>query len=292
MCVAPTASGPGCATLPLCGDHEGGEGGGGGGGGVRGRRHWWRATDGGGGQMGGARGRRTDSTGRHWQLAWRSAASRYGRGRGRLRCRGWRVRRLGRPMTHARSEESEHSGAAAGGLLPAVRVAAVPWRRKWRCRWRSGRRRAVVPLLVQGAGWGGRGGDGPTLPLATGDGGGALRRADTRGRGRLWRRGWRVRRLGRSATHARSGASEHGGAAADGLPPAVRVAAVPWRWGWRWRWWLGRRRAGAALWVQGEGWDGRGGDGCGSEGGSGGGGGRGRRCWWRVTDGGRGKETD
>jgi len=37
----------------------------------------------------------------------------------------------------------------------------------------------VVALLVQGAGWGGRGGDGPTLPLATGDGGGALRRADT-----------------------------------------------------------------------------------------------------------------
>jgi len=113
-----------------------------------------------------------------------------------------------------------------------------------------------------------------------------------RGRGRLWCRGWRVRRLGRSATHARSGASEHGGAAADGLPPAVRVAAVPWRRGWRWRWRLGRRRAGAALWVQAEGWDGRGGDGCGSEGGSGGGGGRGRRCWWRVTDEGRGKETD
>ena len=134
MCVAPTASDPGRAALPLCGDHEGDEGGGGGGGGVRGRRHWWRATDGGGGQMGGARGRRTDSTGRHWQLAWRSAASRYGRGRGRLWCQGWRVRRLGRSATHARSGASEHGGAAADGLPPAMRVAAVPWRRGWRSR--------------------------------------------------------------------------------------------------------------------------------------------------------------
>ena len=54
-----------------------------------------------------------------------------------------------------------------------------------------------------------------------------------RGLRRLWRRGWRVRQLGRLATHARSGASEHGGAAADGPPPAVRGAVLGCRWGWR-----------------------------------------------------------
>ena len=60
--------------------------------------------------MGGVGWRQADSVGRHWQWAWRSAASRHGRGRRRLSRWGWRVRRLGRSKTHARSAASAMAG--------------------------------------------------------------------------------------------------------------------------------------------------------------------------------------
>jgi len=81
--------------------------------------------------MRGVGGRRADSAARHRRWGWRSAASRYAWTRAALASgvAGAAARAV---ADATRSGASAHGGAAADGLPPAVRVAAVPWRRGWR----------------------------------------------------------------------------------------------------------------------------------------------------------------